>query len=154
MSELLIRRATLDEVLPLRALVLRAGGPVESARLPGDDRGEGVHWSAWINGEIVACTSLYTVERDGVRSTQLRGAATREGHRGMGVGGKVIEAALSAWRETPPVVRPLWCNARIAARTFYERHGFMPISEPFDVEGVGPHIRMQLHEETAPGGGA
>ena len=100
------------------------------------------------------CTSLYAVERDGVWSTQLRGAATREGHRGIGIGGTVIEAALAAWRESPPVIRPLWCNARIAARTFYERHGFVQISEPFDVEGVGTHIRMQLRDEPAPKGGA
>ena len=98
------------------------------------------------------CSSDLAVERDGVRSTQLRGAATREGHRRAGIGGTLIEAALAAWRETPPVLRPLWCNARIAARTFYERHGFVPISEPFEIEGVGTHIRMQLREGPSPTG--
>lgn len=147
MSQPLIRRATLDEVLPLRAAVLRAGRPIESAMLPGDDRGEGVHWGAWVDGEIVACTSLYEVERDGAATTQLRGAATRDGMRGRGIGGALIEAALGAWRADPNATRPLWCNARIRARTFYERHGFVAVGEPFEFPEIGTHIRMELRPQ-------
>lgn len=147
MPDPLIRRATLDEVLPLRAAVLRAGKPTESARMPGDELGAGVHWGAWIGDDLVACTSLYVATVDGAPTTQLRGAATREEVRGRGIGGALIEAALAAWRADSNAPRPLWCNARIAARTFYEQHGFVATSEPFEIPGIGTHLRMELREE-------
>ena len=36
----------------------------------------------------------------------------------------------------------LWCNARISAKGFYEKVGFEPKGEIFEVEGIGPHILM------------
>ncbi len=77
MSQPEIRHATVDEILPLRSEVLRGGGPLERALLPGDREGLGVHWGAWVDGRLAACGSLYEVtDEEGHRSTQLRGMAT------------------------------------------------------------------------------
>jgi hypothetical protein len=38
----------------------------------------------------------------------------------------------------------VWCNARIAARTLYERAGFQATSEEFNVPEIGPHYVMEL----------
>jgi len=80
-----IRHATVDEILPLRSEVLRGGGPLERALLPGDREGLGVHWGAWVDGRLAACGSLYEVtDEDGHRSTQLRGMATAPDLRNAG----------------------------------------------------------------------
>lgn len=138
-----IRRVTVAEVLPLRSEVLRGGGPLERALLPGDSEGLGVHWGAWLGGLLVACVSLYEVTADnGVLSTQLRGMATVPDLRSQGFGGAILEAALTEWEGREGAARPLWCNARIRAVPFYERHRFVGEGEPFDVPGIGEHLRM------------
>ncbi|MFM8690085.1 MAG: GNAT family N-acetyltransferase [Candidatus Limnocylindrus sp.] len=138
-----IRRVTVEEILPLRSEVLRGGGPLERALLPGDEEGLGVHWGVWLGGLLVACVSLYEVTADsGVRSTQLRGMATAPGLRSQGLGGALLEAAIRAWEGSEGAARPLWCNARIRAVPFYERHRFVGEGEPFEVPGVGEHLRM------------
>lgn len=138
-----IRRATLEEILPLRNEVLRGGGPIERALLPGDSDGRGEHWGAWLGGLLVACVSLYEVESDrDARSTQLRGMATVPDLRSHGLGGALLEAAIEAWERRDGAARPLWCNARVRAIPFYERHGFVGEGETFEFPGVGEHLRM------------
>ena len=143
MSQPEIRHATVDEILPLRSEVLRGGGPLERALLPGDREGLGVHWGAWVDGRLAACGSLYEVtDEEGHRSTQLRGMATAPDLRNAGIGGALLEAAIAEWEASPNPVGPLWCNARIRAVPFYTRHRFNKIGEPFDFPGVGEHLKM------------
>jgi predicted GNAT family N-acyltransferase len=37
---------------------------------------------------------------------------------------------------------PIWCNARVSAMGFYRKAGWTVESEEFEIEGVGPHVRM------------
>jgi predicted GNAT family N-acyltransferase len=36
----------------------------------------------------------------------------------------------------------LWCNARTPAVRFYQKQGWTPVGEEFDVPLAGPHVRM------------
>ena len=36
----------------------------------------------------------------------------------------------------------MWCNARVGARSFYERAGLAVHGEPFDVPPIGMHLLM------------
>lgn len=137
---LTIRPATFDEILALRHAVLRAGRPLESAYYPGDERGDGRHWGAWMSEELVACVSLYTVEGP---STQLRGAATAPAWRRQGIGETLMRTAIADWWADGAAPRDLWCNARVAAVTLYERLGFVAEGERFEVPQIGPHQRMR-----------
>jgi len=101
MSDLEIRRATLDEILTLRHAVLRAG------------------------------------------------MATAPTLRSQGLGGRLLEAVAADWESAREAAGPLWCNARIRAVPFYERHGFKSLGAPFNIPGIGEHLRMGYAGQSA-----
>ena len=73
---------------------------------------------------------------------RVRGMATAPESRGQGAGGAVLAALVERARANG--ADRVWCNARIAARTLYERGGFHVGSEEFDIPEIGPHYVMEL----------
>jgi GNAT superfamily N-acetyltransferase len=139
-----LRRASLDEILPLRHAVLRPGLPLDAARFDGDDEAGTRHFGAFLRGtgELAACVSCMRRPRDSEDAWQVRGMATRGDLVRRGVGRALLEHALAALRrERGPEL--LWCNARVGALRFWERQGWTVASEVFDIPGVGPHRTMQ-----------
>ena len=67
---------------------------------------------------------------------QLRGMAVDPSLRGLGIGERLLSMAE---RE---VGEPMWCNARANVAGFYERSRWVVHGPPFDVPGIGPHVRM------------
>lgn len=139
--DLVCRRATVDEILPLRHRVLRTGMPFETAMFP-EDRDAGVlHFGAFLNGDAVVCFTLLPSEWDGVPTWQLRGMATEKAHQGEGFGSRLIRfAEADVKKET--IGPRFWCNARLAAVPFYERNGWEIASDRFEVPIFGPHHKM------------
>jgi len=141
-----LRKASLDEILALRHAVLRPGLPSESAAFDGDDASDTHHFGAFDGRVAVGCLSFMRRDRDGA-AHQLRGMATAAAMRGAGVG-----RALLAFAEEVLVaetrIRGLWCNARVESLGFYERMGWTVVSEVFDVPGVGPHRVMVRRFDT------
>jgi predicted GNAT family N-acyltransferase len=137
----IVRRATLDQILPLRHAVLRPGRPLETARFDGDDEPRTVHVAAVDGDAVVGCATLVRRALDGEDAAQVRGMATRADLVRRGIGSAVLafaeHVAVEDWG-----VRLLWCNARVAARAFYERAGWRVVSTTFDIADVGPHVRM------------
>ena len=72
----------------------------------------------------------------------MRGMATEPEARRRGAGSAVLTALIDHARENGATL--VWCNARIGARTLYERAGFAVVSEQFEIDGIGPHYRMEL----------
>ncbi len=70
---------------------------------------------------------------------RLRAMATRKEHRGQGVGARVLGACVRHVAGQGGGL--LWCNARVAARRFYERGGLTGCGEEFDIAGI-THIVM------------
>lgn len=93
------------------------------------------------DGEEVIATG-FIVPDGGIGSWRVRGMATASNARGRGVGTLVLEALLH--HATTQGALRIWCNARIAARSFYERAGLQVVSEVFEVPGIGPHFVMEL----------
>jgi ribosomal protein S18 acetylase RimI-like enzyme len=62
--------------------------------------------------------------------------------RGLGIGGRLLETCLAHARSRGGSFA--WCNGRVAARAFYERHGFDVVRGPFEVAGIGPHHELRL----------
>ena len=127
----------------LRRAVLRPHLPSD-APLPGDELTVGVHLAALHDdGTVIGTCFLYPdpcpwlPERGG--AWRLRQMATADGHRGRGVGGAVVRAAIA--QATAHGAPLLWCNAREPAVAFYRRHGFGTHGGGF-IEHEMPHRHM------------
>lgn len=139
-----IRRLPVEAIRPLRAAVLRPGRPLEDAVWDGDDLPTTWHFGAVdAAGSIVGVASLLqrsSPHREGP-AWQLRGMAVAPEHQGRGVGQNLLRGAL---REiTAEGIGWCWCNARTTAAGFYVREGFVVVGAPFDLPGIGPHVRME-----------
>lgn len=136
-----LERVAVATILTLRHRVLRPGRPVETARFDGDEAGTTRHYAALLDGEAIACLTLVAAAWEGHDAWQLRGMATDERHRRTGLGTRLVAHALADIdRERP--ARQVWCNARLVVTSFYRRLGWTVVSEPFDIAGIGPHVRM------------
>ena len=115
--------------------MLRIGRGAESTVWPGDDDPRTGH--VLIDG--LAAGSVMPQD-DG--SWRVRGMATAPEARGRGLGAHVLEQLIAHARAHGATL--IWCYARPAARTLYERAGFVAEGEPFDEPGLGPHQKMVL----------
>lgn len=144
-GEVQVRRAAPSEVIDVRHAVLRQGRPRATALFDGDDHARTRHWIARHGDETIGVVSVMrapfpddtvTLPFGTVPQLQLRGMATLPSWRGRGIGVALLRAVEAELDE------PLWCNARTSAAGFYERHGWEPIGETFEIPKVGPHVRM------------
>lgn len=144
---LVVRRARVDEIFPLRHAVLRPGRPVTYS-VYGEDSGA-VHVGAWDDDELVGCATAFPdpwagpVPPASADAWRLRGMAVDPSRQGLGIGGLVlVEAVAAAVEGGAPL---LWANARTAALRFYERHGFQAAGEEFVTPDTGlPHYPIVL----------
>ncbi|MGH9298988.1 MAG: GNAT family N-acetyltransferase [Acidimicrobiales bacterium] len=147
-----------SRTLELRQRVLRPHQSLEEMSLPGAG-----HPDAGIigatdreTGEVVGTASV-TPEAppDGLARVlpggarwRLRSMATSEPLRGAGVGSAVLAAALGHVADRGGGV--VWCNARVRARAFYERAGFVAFGETWLEPDIGPHVMMWRVVERPP----
>ena len=138
----MVRSATLGEIFALRHAELRPGLPPEEARFDGDEEPTTRHFGAFLgDGAVVGCASFVRRPWAGEPACQLRGMATRADHVRRGIGAELLRFAEETLRaEDGP--RLFWCNARLTAVPFYERVGWVVVSDVFDVPSVGPHRAM------------
>ena len=73
---------------------------------------------------------------------RVRAMATDPEVRGLGVGSAVLGAIISHVARAGGGV--LWCNARLAARTLYERAGLQAEGEVWEEPDIGPHLVMWM----------
>lgn len=130
---------------PLRRRVLRPGAPPDRVRFPGDDQPDSAAFAARTpDGQVVGTAVVYPEPcpwaPDRPAAWRLRGMATDEAWRGAGVGGRVLAALLAHVRASGGAL--VWCNARVPARSFYERAGFRAHGDPWLDPEIGPHVAM------------
>lgn len=156
------RKALADEIIALRALELRAGKPIDSARFQEDNLDSTLHFGAWHQNLLIGClTLIYSPEpgTDGhpIPSWQLRGMATASDWKRCGVGRTLLlfaettlgHLAETGWKKSNHVhpdyssIIRVWCNARLAAVPFYKNSGYRIVSGLFHIERIGPHYKME-----------
>ena len=137
----------------LRRTVLRPN-LAPDAPLPGDELSGGVHWAAIAaDGTVLGTCFVYVDpcpwQPERAAAWHLRQMATADGHRGRGIGGAVLEAALDYVATQGGAL--LWCNARERAVPFYRRYGFATHAGLFtDEQHQIPHRRMWRELSAAP----
>lgn len=128
---------------PLRGRVLRPGRPASECVFDGDDDPATVHFAIEAGGAIVGVASLYAEDCPGTTATpayRLRGMATAPEVRGEGHGKTLVRACIDHVARAGGGL--FWCNARTTAAGFYEALGLAVVGDPFDLPGIGSHVRM------------
>ncbi len=140
-SQPIVRRATAEEVWPLRHAVLRAGLPFDTAKFDGDIDETTWHFGAFAGRDILCCLSLFQSTWNDSDAWQVRGMATVATHQRRGLGQLLLMFAIDAARKEKPSW-PFWCNARTTAIGFYEQAGWSIETALFDIPTAGPHVKM------------
>lgn len=145
----MIRRLRVELVAPhllhpLRLRVLRPGQPPSSVDHEHDHWPDTLHVAGFDDaGDVVACATFYgEATADGRPAWRLRGMATAPEVRGCGYGAAALRFGVDEIRSRGGSL--LWCNARAGAVWFYERLGFIVVSEEFEIAPIGPHYVMEL----------
>jgi S-adenosylmethionine:tRNA ribosyltransferase-isomerase len=141
--DLLIKQVNIEQVIPLRAKILR-NGIIEKSSFPHDEDETTLHFGVVENDNIVSIASLYKenykeTEGNGYR---LRGMATEKNYQNKGYGNAVLNYLIEKVKELNGAY--IWCNARSTAINFYLKNNFEIISDEFDMPDIGPHFVMML----------
>lgn len=134
------RQADLEEILDLRRRVLRAGMPDVSAEFPGDRDPRALHFGAFDASTAIGCVSLIPSTMDGQDAWQLRGMAVDDACQGAGIGHRLLLLAQETTAHDQIAV--WWCNARVSAVGFYQKHGWRIVSDVYEIIPIGPHYKM------------
>jgi GNAT superfamily N-acetyltransferase len=127
-----------EEIFELRWSVLRPGLPREAAQYAADHLPDVFHLAARDpDGTVVCCGTFFPDPLDGTQAWRLRGMATTPARRAQGIGGRLLDAGVAEVAARGG--RLLWCNGRVGAAAFYQRHGFAIRGEAFDIPPIGPH---------------
>jgi ribosomal protein S18 acetylase RimI-like enzyme len=131
------RRIAVALTRPLRQAVLRPHQTQEE--LAGHEPSDAFAVGVFESDELIAVGLIGSDGPPG--SWRVRGMATAAHARGRGAGTAVLRALLN--HAIANGATRIWCNARVAALSLYERAGFRTISEPFDEPNIGRHYVME-----------
>jgi GNAT superfamily N-acetyltransferase len=105
-------------------------------REPTADEG-GAHFVVRHGSDVVATGTV----RERERGWQVRGMAVVESMRGRGLGTAVLDAVLAHVADNGGGT--VWCHARVAAVSLYERAGFVAVGEPRVDDVAGEQVHLQ-----------
>lgn len=123
-----------EETLPVRQRVLWPDLPLDDLRLAEDDRG--LHFGAFYPasddsfGSIVGVASFFVDQT----SARLRKMAILPEVQGRGCGTRIIDTAVDHFVSNS--ITHIWCDVRVSAVGFYNRHGFEIEGDAFLKNGV------------------
>lgn len=133
----MIEKISPQQTLPLRALVLRPNRALEECKFENDELDSTYHF-AWIENNVCLC--IASVMKTNQEQYQIRGMATHPDHRGKQLASKVLKYLEDYMRSKN--IQKLWCNARVSAKDFYLKNGYLIDGDEFDIPKIGPHLKM------------
>jgi GNAT superfamily N-acetyltransferase len=137
-----VRQIPVAQTRPLRHAVLRPHESIEY--LIAHESPDVFAAGAFDGGERLVAVGFVGPEGE-QGAWRVRGMATAPEVRGRGAGSAILAALLEHARDRGAT--RVWCNARVRARSLYERAGFTVTSEEFDVTQIGPHYVMEWRPE-------
>ena len=142
LDQIQYRKAALSEIIQLRHDVLIVGTNRISPAFDGDDFETTYHFGAFYQDQAYGCLSMMRADTENQTAYQLRGMATHPEFQGKGIGAKLLQTAEQQIKHDTGIPY-FWCNARYGFEAFYEKLGWKVISEPFMIEGVCLHVKME-----------
>lgn len=126
----------------LRRRILRVDTPSDVVVWDGDDEPTTFHLGMRSpEGAVVAISTWLArryPDRPAEPAFQLRGMATEPAERGTGISSQLLLAGFDRCRAAGATL--VWARARVAALSFYERHGFEAIGPQYTDLTTGlPH---------------
>lgn len=125
----------------LRRRILRADTPSDVVVWDGDDDPATFHLGARVDERLIAISTWLRrryPDRPAQDAFQLRGMATDPSFRGSGVSDRLLLAGLARCSAAGATL--VWARARVAALSFYERHGFEAVGAEYSDLTTGlPH---------------
>jgi len=125
---------SIAEARVIRDRVLSAGGPASRSVYPCDDAPDTLHLGAFVNGQLAAVATLCYEAMSATSNAgqwRLRGMATLEGFRRLGLGKRLAEACMAHAADRSSTL--LWCSARVATIPFYRGLGFQEQGQSFQL---------------------
>jgi GNAT superfamily N-acetyltransferase len=132
-----------EETFPLRQKVLKPNSELSACYLPKDNDTDTFHLAVKENNEIIAIGTFNKSNLNFFKEENqynLKGMATCKDYQGKNVGTMLMEFAIS--HLSSKGVTLLWCNARVSSMGFYEKMGFKPIGDVFEIGQAGLHQTM------------
>lgn len=146
-----IQQVSVDVILPLRDQILIQGTNRTNPWFDDDLADSTYHYAVLLQEQVIGCVSLMQSELEGEPAYQLRGMAIAPDHQRLGIGRHLLAHVESKIKNMG--IPLLWCNARTSAIPFYEKNGWLVVSDEFDIFGVCKHVKMlkplELHAEAA-----
>jgi GNAT superfamily N-acetyltransferase len=136
-ADVRIREIPIAETRVLRQSILRSHETIE--QIAANEPAEAFAVAGFDGERLIAVGIVAPSDEPG--RWRVRGMATAPGERGRGVGRGVLDALLEHARVAGGT--GVWCNARVPARSFYERAGFHACSDVFEVPPIGSHLVME-----------
>jgi ribosomal protein S18 acetylase RimI-like enzyme len=143
------RFITEEDGRPLRWTYLRPGMPKGGSVY--DTAADAFHVGVFAGADLVGSTSLLLEDQAGGVTPgvwRLRGMITHPEWRGREIGSRALAFALTELERRRASL--VWCDGRVAALSFYQRHGFHTVGEEFETPGTGPHYRLIRSLGTVP----
>lgn len=114
-----------SDTYDLRRTLLRDGTASDRVEFDGDDDDTTFHLGAFVDDTLVAISTWMSRRYPDLPAHpghQLRGMATAPPARGTGVSDELLIAGLGRCGDAGSAL--VWARARVAALSFYRRHGF------------------------------
>jgi len=140
-----VLRISAQDTYQIRTKVLVPDHDLKKAKFEGDeDEDISFHLGAFIDGKLVSVASFF-YERNplfpDLHQYQLRGMATLPEHQNKGLSRELLNGAFPIIKQN--FCSMIWCNAKVSARGFYEKTGFIvQTGDVFEIPEIGPHVLM------------
>lgn len=135
------RHITVEEARRLRRALLYPEDGRSDVTYQGDSEASAIHVGAWMGPTLVGVASLLPQDlpsRSG--GYRVRGVAIIPAVHRKGMGRELVTLGITAAQQAG--ARYVWCNVPESALPFFERLGFVSISDLFDVPQIGLHRRL------------
>ena len=140
---LTVEAVAADDTYELRHRVLGRGRTPADIAAADDAEPDSAHFAVRIDGAVVATGTVRrrrSPHGGAGAQWQVRGMAVEPELRSRGLGSAILARIIGHVEERGGGVT--WCHVRIAARSLYQRHGFVPEGEPFDDAVAGTQVFM------------